>query len=162
MPGITSSASKAAQGSPTHIVTSNAGGDLAAYTPSELGLASTGDVSGLQTQINSLGRRDKELTEGVASVASLAQAVLLPGQHFAMRAGWGGFDDASAVGFSAAGVVAIICCDPDTARSLSIVASALAPIKGRSRAAPACRLAGSRSQAKASVSRLDNPWQEPS
>jgi hypothetical protein len=28
-PGITSAASKAAQGSPTHIVTSNAGGDLA-------------------------------------------------------------------------------------------------------------------------------------
>jgi len=114
-PGITSSASKSAQGSPTHIVTSNAGGDLAAYTPSELGLLTTadlsgfatqGDVSNLQSQINRLGRRDQKLTEGIATVASLAQPILLPGQHFAARAGWGGFDDANAVGISAAGVLA--------------------------------------------------------
>jgi hypothetical protein len=106
MAGITSGASRAAQGAPTHIVTSNAGGDLAGYTFAELGLATTGDVAGLQTQINSLGRRDKELTEGIAAVAALAQPILLPGQHFAVRAGWGGYDDANAVGFSAAGVVA--------------------------------------------------------
>jgi hypothetical protein len=106
MAGITSGASKAAQGAPTHIVTSNAGGDLAVYTAADLGLATTGDVAGLQSQVNNLGRRDKELTEGIATVASLAQPILLPGQHFAMRAGWGGYDDSSAVGFSAAGVVA--------------------------------------------------------
>src|SRR6266508_682420 len=98
MPGVTSSASKAAQGKPTHVVTSNANGDLAAYTPSELGLSTSGDVTRLQTQINRLGSRDSELTEGIATVAALAQPVLLPGQHFAMRAGWGGFDDANAVG----------------------------------------------------------------
>ena len=106
MARLTSAASKTAQGSPTHLVTSNAGGDMAAYTFAELGLASAADVSGLQSQINNLGRRDKELTEGIATVASLAQPILLPGQHFAMRAGWGGYDDANAVGFSAAGVVA--------------------------------------------------------
>lgn len=39
-------------------------------------------------------------------MVALAQPVLLPGQTFAMRAGWGGYDDANAVGFSAAGVVA--------------------------------------------------------
>jgi hypothetical protein len=105
-PGITSNASKTAQGAPTHLVTSNASGDLAAYTFAELGLAGAGDVSSLQSQINGLGRRDKELTEGIATIASLAQPILLPGQHFAMRAGWGGYDDANAVGFSAAGVVA--------------------------------------------------------
>jgi hypothetical protein len=60
----------------------------------------------LQSDINRLGRRDQQLTEGIATVASLAQPILLPGQHFAMRAGWGGFDDANAVGFSAAGVLA--------------------------------------------------------
>ena len=49
-------------------------------------------------------RDDKELTEGIATIASLAQPILLPGQHFAMRAGWGGYDDSSAVGFSAAGL----------------------------------------------------------
>jgi hypothetical protein len=119
-PGITSNESKTAQGAPTHIVTSNASGDLAAHTTSELGLASSADVAnlesnvaglrsdvaGLQSDINRLGRRDKELTEGIAAIASLAQPILLPGQHFAMRAGWGGYDDANAVGFSAAGVVA--------------------------------------------------------
>jgi hypothetical protein len=114
-PGITSNASRAAQGSPTHIVTSNGGGDLAAYTPSALGLLTTadlagfatkGDVSSLQSKINRLGQRDSELTEGLAAVVSLAQPVLLPGQHFAMRAGWGGFDGANAVGFTGAGVLA--------------------------------------------------------
>jgi hypothetical protein len=105
-PGITSAASKTAQGTPTHIVTSNMGGDLAAYTPAQLGLATQSDVAGLQSNINRLGRRDNELTEGLAAVVSLAQPVLLPGQHFAMRAGWGGYDDANAVGLSAAGVVA--------------------------------------------------------
>ena len=93
-------------GTPTRILASNTSGDLAAYSVAELGLATTGDVMGLQTQINSLGRRDKELTEGIAAVAALAQPMLLPGQHFAMRAGWGGYDDANAFGFSAAGVVA--------------------------------------------------------
>jgi hypothetical protein len=106
MAGIATDASKTAQGAPTHIVTSNGGGDLAAYTFAELGLATQGDVAALQGDINRLGRRDKELTEGLAAVASLAQPILLPGQHFAMRAGWGGYDDANAVGFSAAGVVA--------------------------------------------------------
>jgi trimeric autotransporter adhesin len=106
MAGITSGASRTAQGAPTHLVTSNTGGDLAAHTFAELGLATTGDVAGLQTQINRLGRRDRELTEGIAAVAALAQPILLPGQHFAVRAGWGGYDDANAVGFSAAGVVA--------------------------------------------------------
>ncbi|MEZ5875163.1 MAG: hypothetical protein R3D30_10160 [Hyphomicrobiales bacterium] len=89
MPGLTSSASKSAQGKPTHVVTSNAKGDLAAYTTSELGLATL----------------DK-MNEGLAAVASLAQPIILPGQTFAMRAGWGGFDDASAFSFSAAGVLA--------------------------------------------------------
>jgi trimeric autotransporter adhesin len=105
-PGITSAASKAAQGSPTHIVTSNAGGDLAAHTFSELGLATSGDVSILQGQINSLARRDDKLAEGIAASVALAQPILRSGQHFGMTAGWGGYDSANAVGFSAAGVLA--------------------------------------------------------
>ena len=106
MPGITSGASRAAQGTPTHLVTSNASGDLAAYTPAQLGLATAGDIAGIQSDIDALGRRDEKLTEGLAAVASLAQPIILPGQTFAMRAGWGGYDDASAVAFTAAGVVA--------------------------------------------------------
>ncbi|MFD0986633.1 hypothetical protein [Methyloligella solikamskensis] len=99
MPGLTSSASRSAQGSPTHLVTSNAAGDLAAYTPTELGLATGADLVQLR-------ERDDELTEGIAVVASLAQPIMLPGQSFVMRAGWGQFDDASALGFTAAGIIA--------------------------------------------------------
>jgi hypothetical protein len=115
MAGIASNASKAAQGSPTHLVTSNAAGDLAAYTPHELGLATTadlagfatkGDVSALQGQIDKLDQRDRKLTEGLAVVASLAQPMMLAGQKFAMRGGWGGYGDANAVSFTAAGVLA--------------------------------------------------------
>jgi hypothetical protein len=113
MPGVTSSHSKLAQGKPTHIVTSNNNGDLAAQTPQQLGLATQSDMTtvhngmnAMQADINSLGRRDNELTEGLAAVAALAQPIILPGQTIAMRAGWGGYDGANAVGFTAAGVLA--------------------------------------------------------
>ncbi len=105
MAGIASPASQAAQGAPTHLVTSNAGGDLAAYTLAELGLASAGDVSNLQSQINNLGKRDDELAEGIAISLALAQPMFHAGQTFAFNFGWGGFDGSNAVGFTAAGVV---------------------------------------------------------
>jgi hypothetical protein len=63
-------------------------------------------ASRTETQIDRLAQRDNKLAEGIAVVAALAQPVLLPGQHFAMRAGWGGYDSANAVAFSAAGVIA--------------------------------------------------------
>jgi hypothetical protein len=66
MAGITSNATKAAQGAPTTIVTSNAAGDLAAYSVADLGLATQGDVSALNSRLNTLsGRTDKALS-GVA------------------------------------------------------------------------------------------------
>jgi len=46
------------------------------------------------------------LTEGLAAVVALAQPILRSGQHFGMTAGWGGYDGANALGFSAAGVLA--------------------------------------------------------
>ena len=104
-PGITSAASKAAQGAPTHFVTSNAAGDLAAHTPAELGLASSNDFGALQSQINRLGRRDEELADGIAIALALAQPIFQPGQTFAMRAGWGNFDGNDAVGVTVAGVI---------------------------------------------------------
>jgi hypothetical protein len=110
MPGVTSQQSRNAQGAPTHIVTTNVAGDLAAHTLEELGFPDpvdvADDISNLQQQINGLGRRDRQLTEGLAAVAALAQPILLPGQNFAMRGGWGAYDDANAVSFTAAGVVA--------------------------------------------------------
>jgi hypothetical protein len=63
-------------------------------------------VSILQGQINSLARRDDKLAEGIAASVALAQPILRSGQHFGMTAGWGGYDSANAVGFSAAGVLA--------------------------------------------------------
>jgi hypothetical protein len=62
-------------------------------------------VAGLQSDINRLGRRDEELTEGIATAVALAQPILRDRQHFGMTAGWGGFDSANAVGISAAGIL---------------------------------------------------------
>jgi len=106
MAGIASGASKAAQSGATQLVTTDGGGNLASASLASLGLASSTDVSGLQSQINHLVSRDNELAEGIATSVALAQPMLLPGQHFAMRAGWGGFDGANAVGLTAAGVLA--------------------------------------------------------
>ena len=133
MTGITSAASKTAQGAPTQIVTSNDSGDLATYTAAQLGLASSSavsavqsavtglqsdvtglqsDVTGLQSNvaalqsdINRLGKRDSELADGIAIAVAMAQPMFQPGQTFAMRAGWGNFDGHNAVGVTAAGVI---------------------------------------------------------
>ena len=106
MAGLTSDASKTAQGAPTKLVTTNEAGDLAAHTAGELGLASLADLSGLQSQINGLAQRDRELADGIAMSLALAQPIFMPGQSFALRVGYGNFDGSSAVGVSAAGVVA--------------------------------------------------------
>jgi autotransporter adhesin len=105
MPGITSGASKAAQGAPTHIVTTNPSGDLAAHTPAELGLAGNVEITNINNQITILKQNDKELMDGIAISLALAQPIFQPGQTFAMRAGWGNFDGANAVGITAAGLV---------------------------------------------------------
>ena len=44
--------------------------------------------------------------EGTALALSMQQPVFMPGQNFAIRAGWGGFESQNAVGVSAAGVIA--------------------------------------------------------
>lgn len=75
-PEITSDASRAAQVGPTRIVTSDAGGNLATAKPAELGLATLGDLSVLQSQIDGLAPRDSELTESIAIMAALAQPIL--------------------------------------------------------------------------------------
>jgi hypothetical protein len=106
MAGITSGQSKARQSGPVQIVTSDGGGNLATANSTQLGLATTSQVAGLQSQINFLGQRDQELTEGIATAAALAQPILRDGQRFGVTAGWGGFDNANAVAFSAAGVLA--------------------------------------------------------
>src|SRR5262249_37998891 len=70
MPGITSDASKAAQGSPTNIVTSNASGDLAAYTPSQLGIATSSEVASLQSNVAGLQSNVAGLQSDVTGLQS--------------------------------------------------------------------------------------------
>ena len=102
-PGITSTASKAAQGAPTHIVTSNPGGDLAAYTFSELGLASASELNALNSRVTRIGEQaDKALT-GVAMAFAMAGApTLLNGETFAMTANWGTYEGENGLAMNAA------------------------------------------------------------
>jgi trimeric autotransporter adhesin len=65
MLGIASAESKAAQGTPTYLVTSNESGDLAAHTPGDLGLLTHHDLNNINNEI----RRN---TEGVALAIAMA------------------------------------------------------------------------------------------
>jgi hypothetical protein len=86
MAGLASDASRTAQGAPAHLVTSNAAGDLAAHTPAQLGLATTGDLARLNDQI----RRN---AEGVALAMAMAGVpTLMAAENFALTANWGTFE----------------------------------------------------------------------
>jgi hypothetical protein len=61
--GITSADSTSRQSGPLEIVTSDGGGNLATATAGQLGLATTGDVSNLQSQINHLVASTKPITQ---------------------------------------------------------------------------------------------------
>lgn len=64
------------------------------------------DTAGsLQRQVDALGERDEELADGIAVSLALQQPILLSGQSFGIRVGYGNFDGTSAVGATAAGVV---------------------------------------------------------
>lgn len=110
MAGIASPDSKAALGAPTHLVTSNADGDLAAYTFSELGLASSGDLASINARLGQVDSRldgldeksDKAL-QGVAMAFALAGSPsLAEHETFAISGNWGGYQGASGVAFGAA------------------------------------------------------------
>jgi autotransporter adhesin len=110
MRGITSGRSKSAQGRPSHIVTSNNRGDLAAYTPRQLGLATQADVGVLNTQIRRVdtqirrvGRKADEATTGVAMAFAMAGVpTLLNGERFAMTGNWGTFEGENGLAMNAA------------------------------------------------------------
>ena len=140
MAGIASPTSQATQGTPTHLVTSNAGGDLAAYTLADLGLASSGDVAALQSQINGLGRRDDELAEGIAISLAMDLPIFHAGQTFAMNFGWGGFDGRKLWDLPRRGLSTKAAWVP-AVRSRFTAASARVPTRALSRARGACRLA---------------------
>jgi hypothetical protein len=108
MSGLTSSASKQAQGSPTHLVTSNQSGDLAAYTPHQLGLASQSDVNSLGEslghRIDVVGNRADKALSGVAmAFAAAGVPTVLPNERFAFTGNWGTYQGQN--GFAIDGAV---------------------------------------------------------
>jgi trimeric autotransporter adhesin len=52
-----------------------------------------------------VGKTRNQAFEGTAVALAISQPILLPGQTFAMRGGWGDFEGQNAAGFSAAGVI---------------------------------------------------------
>jgi hypothetical protein len=91
------------QGRPSHIVTSNNRGDLAAHTPRQLGLATQADVGVLNTQIKRVGRQADEATTGVAMAFAMAGVpTLLNGEKFAMTGNWGTFEGENGLAMNAA------------------------------------------------------------
>ena len=72
MSGIASSASRAAQSGPVRVVTSDAGGNLATASLSDLGFASTGDIGAINARLNEL---TKETRRGIAAATALATAM---------------------------------------------------------------------------------------
>jgi hypothetical protein len=99
-------ASATAQGDPTRIVTSNEAGDLAARTFSDLGLATQGDIAGVNNRVNRAFDKIDENQEGVAVSIALSDPDLYSGQTFAMKGNWGTFEGANALGFTAKGLIA--------------------------------------------------------
>ena len=93
MARIASDKSKSAQGAPTSIVTSNASGDLAAYTPGELGLATTSDLAAINSEIANMNKDIRRTTEGVALAMAMAGVpTLMPNENIALTANWGTFE----------------------------------------------------------------------
>ncbi len=64
-----------------------------------------GSPNALQPQIDALSAQDRDLADGIATAIALDMPQLLSGQTFAMRAGWGNFEGANALGITAAGLV---------------------------------------------------------
>ena len=84
-PGITSAASKSAQTGQTQLVTSDASGNLATSTLAGLGLASSVDLSAINSQIGNLSSRVDTLTS--ESRAGTALALAASGLHYDPRPG---------------------------------------------------------------------------
>ena len=90
--GIASAASTAAQSGPVEVVTTDVSGNLASATFSQLGLATAGDIAGLQADLD-------RTTEGVAMAMALSgiPSVLPDNTNLAVSANWGGFDHENAL-----------------------------------------------------------------
>ena len=109
-PGITSAASRAAQSGALQIVTSDAGGNLATSSAAGLGVATTNDITGINSQLaginmrlNDLDNRTTKALNGTAMAFAMAGTPwLLPTERLAVSMDWGTFQGTNALALNAA------------------------------------------------------------
>ena len=124
MVGITSAASQAAQSGALQLVTTDSGGNLAGRTAASLGLASTTDITAINSQIgginsqlgiinaeiaginnrlNDVDNRTSKALNGVAMAFAISGVPWLqPTERFAVAANWGTFQGTNGVALNAA------------------------------------------------------------
>jgi hypothetical protein len=101
--GVASSASRAAQSGPTQFVTTDASGNLAAASASDLGLATTGDLAAINARLNDLDSRTSKALTGVAMAFAMAGVPnLMPNERFAVTANFGTYEGRNGTAFNAA------------------------------------------------------------
>lgn len=103
MTGITSAASKAAQSGTLQLVTSDAAGNLATAPLAAAGVASTGDIAGINAQLNDLTSRSNKAYTGVAMAFAMAGVpTVLPHEKIAMTMNYGNFQGTNGLALNAA------------------------------------------------------------
>lgn len=117
MAGLNTAASRTAQGAPTHFVTTNMGGDLAAHTAADLGLATQSDITvinsdittinnqlnNFNTQISQLGGQTELALAGVAMAFAMAGTPALGAdENFALSVNLGHYEGHTATSLGAA------------------------------------------------------------
>ena len=107
MSGVTSAASSAAQVGPTQIVTSDASGNLATSTLAGLGIASSADISAINSQLAGINNRLDDLTNrsnkaysGVAMALAMTGGYLPDHKNFAVAINYGTFERQNAAALS--------------------------------------------------------------
>jgi len=109
-PGITSATSLARQTGPLQIVTSDASGNLATNTAAGLGLATSSDIStinselsGVNARLNDLDSRTTKALNGVAMAFAMSGVPWLDRtEHVAVAANWGTFQGTNGLALNAA------------------------------------------------------------
>ena len=118
MTGIASAESQAAQSGALQLVTTDGGGNLAGRTAASLGLASSTDIAGINSQtleiinseigainarLNDVDDRTRKATNGVAMAFALSGVPWLQqNERFAVSANWGTFQGTNGLGVNAA------------------------------------------------------------
>jgi hypothetical protein len=103
MAGIASAASAAAQTGPRQIVTSDAAGNLATSSLAGLGLASAGDIAGINSRLDDLSSRSGKAYAGIAMAFAMAGApTVLPNETFVTTLNWGTFQGSHGFAVSSA------------------------------------------------------------